>query len=92
MQKRTGQICALGVRVNAVPPIVNTKFWSFAKFALEIFRRPVALSSVAPVALWYLLNASDARYRRVVPVSTIPAVVERMVVLAPYRIDWSTPQ
>ena len=28
----------------------------------------------------------------VVPVSTMPAVVERMVVLAPYRIDWSIPQ
>ncbi len=29
---------------------------------------------------------------RVVPVSTIPAVVERMVVEAPYRMDSSIPQ
>ena len=28
----------------------------------------------------------------VVPVSTIPAVLERMVVEAPYRMDWLIPQ
>ena len=29
---------------------------------------------------------------RVVPVSTIPAVVERIVWLVPYTTDWSIPQ
>jgi hypothetical protein len=29
---------------------------------------------------------------KVVPVSTTPAVVVRIVVEAPYRMDWSIPQ
>jgi hypothetical protein len=33
-----------------------------------------------------------ARRIRVVPVSTMPAVVVRMVVEVPYRMDWSIPQ
>ena len=46
--------------MNVVPPMVKTKFCSLEKLELEILRRPVALSSVAPVALWYFWKASVA--------------------------------
>ena len=78
--------------MKVVPPMVNTKFCSLAKFALEILSRPVALSSVAPVALWYFWNASVASRRSVVPVSTMPAEPERSVVSVPYETSWSMPQ
>ena len=57
--QRTGQICAFGVKVKLVVPILNTRFESLEKFALEILRSPVTGSSVAPTAVLYLLNASD---------------------------------
>lgn len=53
--------------------------------------RPVTASKVAPVALTYFLYASVARRIRVVPVSTMPAPLEMMVV-EPYVIDWLIPQ
>ena len=49
-------------------------------------------SKTAPVAETYLLYASVAIKMRVVPVSMIPAVVGRIVVLVPYLMDWSIPQ
>lgn len=54
--------------------------------------RPVLASLTAPVAFWYALKPWVARRIRVVPVSTMPAVVERMVVEVPKRIDWLIPQ
>ena len=57
--RRTGQICAFGVKVKLVAPMVNTRFERLEKFALEILRSPVTGSSVAPTAVLYLLNASD---------------------------------
>ena len=50
------------------------------KFAVVNFRRPVSLSSVAPVADLYLLKALVAIKRSVVPVSTMPALLDKMVV------------
>lgn len=64
-------------------------------------------STTAPVADWYALNASIgyldycnwfhpryapvARRMKVVPVSTIPAVFDR-IVLVPYVMLWLKPQ
>lgn len=54
---------------------------SNALYCAEVIEyRPVAESYTAPVAEAYLLNASLAMYRRVVPVSTIPAVLDEIVV------------
>ena len=49
--------------MKVVPPIVKTKFCNLLQLALEIFRRPVALSRVAPVALWYFEKASAGMIR-----------------------------
>ena len=46
-------------------------------------RRPVLRSATAPVALWYRLRASEAMSTSVVPVSTIPAVVDKIEVEVP---------
>ena len=52
-----------------------------ALYCAEVIEyRPVDESYTAPVAFWYLLNASLAMYRRVVPVSTMPAVLAEIVV------------
>lgn len=50
------------------------------------------MSNTAPVALWYAVMALVASKSKVVPVSTIPAVVDKMVVEAPYLTLWLIPQ
>lgn len=50
----------------------------FAYWVAEILRRPVEVSSEAPVADLYALNASVAIRTSVVPVSTMPAEFVRM--------------
>ena len=63
------------------------------KLSLEMVKRPVVWSSVAPVAFTYASKALVAMRIKVVPVSTMPAVVSRIVVFEdPYVIDWSMPQ
>lgn len=63
-----------------------------ALYCAEVIEyRPVAESYTAPIALAYLLNAWLAMYRRLVPVSTMPAVVDEMEV-EPFVIPWSMPQ
>ena len=70
--------------------MVKNRLCSFAYWAVVSLRRPVVLSIVAPVRFWYLLKASLAMSMSVAPVSTIPAVFPRMIVLDdPYVIDWS---
>ena len=59
--------------------------------AVERRRRPVSSSLVAPVASWYASKAFVAIRTSVVPVSTMPAVDERIVV-EPYEMDSSIPQ
>lgn len=50
-------------------------------------------SRVAPVAFSYFWNASVARRRRVVPVSTIPAEPDNnLVPFWPYETSWLIPQ
>jgi len=71
--------------------VVKYKDFKFAYFAAGIERRPTLLSKTAPVTEAYLLNASVAIKMRVVPVSTIPAVVDRMA-WSPYRMLCSKPQ
>lgn len=70
---------------------MKDKVDNLLKLLVETVSRPVALSRVAPVADLYLLNPLVAIKMRVVPVSTIPAVLDRMVV-EPYLIDWLMPQ
>ena len=48
--------------MKVVPPMVNTKFCSLAKLALEIFSNPVVSSKVAPVAFSYLEKASRIKH------------------------------
>ena len=49
------------------PLVVKTRFFKLEYWAEVIFNRPVVLSRVAPVAVWYLVKASLARRMRVVP-------------------------
>jgi len=70
---------------------MKNKLFKLANWAEVIRRRPTLESKTAPVAETYWLYASVAIKIRVVPVSTIPAVVGRIVVL-PYLMDWSMPQ
>ena len=76
---------ALGVSENVVPPMMKLRGFRFEYWVLVILRSPVLESSLAPVALTYLLYASVARRMSVVPVSTIPAVDFKICVL-PKRI------
>jgi len=71
--------------------VTKYKLFKFAYFAAGIERRPTLPSKTAPITEAYLLNASVAIKMSVVPVSTIPAVVERMV-CSPYRMLCSKPQ
>ena len=92
--------------------IVKNRLFRFENCAGVRRSRPTLRSATAPVALWYLVNAStphvshtarrtatetgkedvpDAMRVSVVPVSTMPAVRDRMLVDAPYLIDWSMP-
>jgi len=72
--------------------VTKNKLFRLAYWAEVIRRRPTLESKTAPVAETYLLYASVAIKMRVVPVSMIPAVVGRIVVLVPYLMDWSIPQ
>ena len=65
------------------PPAVKNKLCRFANWDVVSRSKPVVLSSTAPVAFWYAEKALVARRTRVVPVSTIPAVVLRMFVDVP---------
>jgi hypothetical protein len=79
-------------RVELTPVrVIKYKLFKFAYLAAGIERRPTLLSKAAPVTEAYLLNASVAIKMRVVPVSTIPAVAERMA-CSPYRMLCSKPQ
>lgn len=63
------------------------------KFSLEMVKRPVVWSWVAPVAFAYASKALVAMRIKVVPVSTMPAVLSRIGVFEePYVMDWSMPQ
>ena len=63
--------------------MVKKRLLRLSNWLLEILRRPVTESFSAPVAVWYASKASVARKRKVVPVSTMPALVERICVSPP---------
>ena len=71
--------------------MLKVKLFSELNLELVSLRRPVVSSSVAPVKDWYLLKALVAIKRSVVPVSTMPAVDDKIVV-DPYSMLWFIPQ
>jgi len=81
-----GHACALAVSSKVVPLTVKNRLWRFANCVGVRRRSPVAASGTAPVAFWYVVKALEAISTRVVPVSTIPAVVERIFVEVPNLI------
>ena len=60
--------------------MVKNKDWREEYLALVILSKPVLSSRVAPVAERYFLYALVAMRIKVVPVSTMPAVVAKMLV------------
>ena len=58
--------------------MLKNKLWRLLKLSFESVNKPVVWSWVAPVACTYASKASVAMRINVVPVSTIPAVWERM--------------
>jgi hypothetical protein len=57
-----GQICPFGIKLYVPEPIENVRLESDEYLELGMRSNPVLeLSSTAPVALLYLLNASVAR-------------------------------
>lgn len=78
-----GQACAFAVNSKVVPPMEKNNDSSLENWEVVRRSKPVVLSSTAPVADLYRLKASVAIRRSVVPVSTIPAVEDRMEVEVP---------
>ncbi len=69
------------------------RVWSLPNCAVVSLSKPVVSSFTPPVALVYLSKASLAIRTRVVPVSTIPAVSDKIAVFAvPYVMLSLMPQ
>jgi len=89
--RERGKSWAFGVKEKVTPLIKKFRLPRALNCVSVRRRRPVLSSRTAPVAFSYALNALEAKRTRVVPVSTIPAVLARML-LVPKVIDSLMPQ
>ena len=61
--KPRGKIWALGLSVYVLPPTLKSRGLRLLYWSEVILSRPVDLSGVPPVALWYFWNASEGDSR-----------------------------
>lgn len=78
MFKLRGKIWPFAVNAKVELHILKLSGSKLLYWAWVSLSNPVVESSCAPVAAFYLVNASEASRINEVPVSTMPAVEERM--------------